>query len=188
MDKRYQHQLFEEKIYQEWEKKGFFSPKANSKKEPFCIIMPPPNANGALHVGHAMFVATEDLMIRYQRMKGKAVLWLPGADHAGILTQVVFERELAKKGKTRFDLGRKSFWRACFDFTQKNKKNMYQQLRLLGASCDWDREKFTLDEDVTKISYDTFYKLYEDGLVWFIVIGEWFLGVLVARPPFPIWR
>lgn len=166
MEKRYQHQQFEKKIYQEWEKRGYFTPKPDSKKEPFCIIMPPPNANGSLHIGHALFVAIEDLMIRWARMTGKAALWLPGADHAGILTQVVFERELAKKGKTRYDLGRERFWKECFDFSQRNKKTMYAQLRQLGASCDWTREKFTLDEDVTQIVYETFFKLFKDGLVY----------------------
>jgi len=163
MDKRYKHQSFEKKLYQLWEKEGYFAP---GQGKPFCIIMPPPNANGALHIGHAMFVTIEDLMIRYQRMKGRACLWLPGADHAGILTQVVFERELAKKGKTRFDLGREKFWQACFKFTQENKKEMYRQLKLLGASCDWGREKFTLDKDVTKTTYNTFYQLYKDKLVY----------------------
>jgi len=166
MEKRYRPDQVEGKIYQKWEEKGFFTPKIDKKKEPFCIIMPPPNANGSLHIGHALFVAVEDLIIRYQRMKGKAVLWLPGADHAGILTQVVFERELAKKGKTRFDLGREKFFQACFDFTQKNKEKMFSQLRALGASCDWTRAKFTLDKEVTKIVYDTFYHLYQEGLVY----------------------
>ncbi len=166
MDKRYNHQQFEGKIYKEWEKLGVFSPDKDLSKKPFCIIMPPPNANGTLHIGHAMFVAVEDLMTRYARMRGLSALWLPGADHAGILTQVVFERELEKKGKTRFDLGREEFWKQCFEFSQKNKRGMYDQFRLLGASCDWTREKFTLDEDVTKIAYDTFYKLYKDDLVY----------------------
>ena len=114
MDKRYDHQQFEGEIYKKWEKDGAFSPDKKPGKKPFCIIMPPPNANGTLHIGHAMFVAVEDLMVRYARMRGLSALWLPGADHAGILTQVVFERELEKKGKTRFDLGRVEFWKQCF--------------------------------------------------------------------------
>ena len=118
MDKRYDHNKFEKDIYKKWEGLGAFSPDKNPKKEPFCIIMPPPNANGALHIGHATFVALEDLMARHARMKGKSVLWSPGADHAGILTQVVFEKKLEEKGQSRFDLGREKFWQQCFQFTQ----------------------------------------------------------------------
>ncbi len=166
MDKRYQPSQTETKIYQFWEKGGWFTPKIDKKKKPFCIVMPPPNANGHLHIGHALFITLQDLMSRYRRMKGRSVLWLPGADHAGILTQVVFERELAKKGKTRYDLGRESFYKACFAFSQKNKKTMYNQLRALGSSCDWTREQFTLDKKVTKVVYETFFQLYKDGLVY----------------------
>src|SRR3989338_35102 len=107
MDKVYKHQDVEKKWYELWEKRGYFTPKVEPKKKPFCIIMPPPNANGSLHIGHAMFLTIEDIMIRYHRMLGDSTLWLPGADHAGILTQVVFERKLEKEeGKTRYDLGR----------------------------------------------------------------------------------
>ena len=155
LDKKYKSTDYEAKIYKLWEDSGAFTPKIDKNKKPYCIIMPPPNANGFLHIGHAMFVTLEDVMIRYQRMLGKVVLWLPGADHAGILTQVVFEKELAKKGKTRHDLGREKFFKECLNFTQNNKKNIYQQFKSLGASCDWTREKFTLDPDVTKITYQT---------------------------------
>lgn len=166
MEKVYQPPKYEEKIYQLWERKGYFTPRRARGKIPFTIIMPPPNANAPLHMGHALFVTIEDVLIRYHRMKGEPTLWLPGADHAGILTQVVFERELAKRGKTRFDLGRKKFFQECMKFTQKNKKLMYAQLRRLGASCDWTREKFTLDPDVSKIVYQTFKKLKKDGLIY----------------------
>ncbi|MFQ6003578.1 MAG: valine--tRNA ligase, partial [Candidatus Zixiibacteriota bacterium] len=128
--------------------------------------MPPPNANAPLHVGHAMFVTIEDILTRYQRMKGKSSLWLPGADHAGILTQVVFERHLAKKGKTRYDLGRKKFYQQCFEFTQENKERMFAQIKALGASCDWSREKFTLDPEISKQVLETFVRLYQDGLIY----------------------
>ena len=166
MEKRFDPGKTEKELYDFWESQGYFTPEIDKNKESYCIVMPPPNANGSLHVGHAYFVTLQDIMARWQRMRGKSVLWLPGADHASIATQVTFERELAKKGKTRFDLGRESFYKACFEFTQKNKQKMYLQLKQLGASCDWTREKFTLDEDVTKIGYKTFYQLNKDNLVY----------------------
>lgn len=166
MEKVYSHEGIEEKLYRFWEESGFFTPKIDKKKKPFTIIMPPPNANGSLHVGHAMFITIEDILIRYHRMLGQPALWLPGADHAGILTQVVFEKVLAKEGKTRQELGREEFYRQCYEFSQKNKTYMYQQLKRLGASCDWTREKFTLDPKVEKVVMETFKKLYDDGLIY----------------------
>lgn len=163
MDKIYDHKKVENKWYSFWEKAGFFKP--NNSKKYFSIILPPPNANGRLHNGHAMYVI-EDILIRYHRMLGKSTLWLPGSDHAGILTQVVYERELEKQGKTRHDIGRKKFYQQTYDFTQKNKKIMYDQLRSLGFSLDWSREKFTLDPEISKVVYTTFKKLYDDGLIY----------------------
>lgn len=186
IEKAYQPQKFEEKIYENWEKSGYFKPEIVSElriknselsgsgtlsnnrenNDTFCIIMPPPNANGSLHIGHAVFVTLEDLMIRYARLQGKAALWLPGADHAGFETQVVFEKKLEKEGKNRFNIPRQELYKMMFDFTQQNKKVMENQLKKLGASCDWEREKFTLDEDIIKIVYRTFKKLYDDGLAY----------------------
>ena len=166
MDKIYDHYQTESKWYSFWEKNKYFTPKIDKNKAPFTIIMPPPNANGELHIGHATFIAVEDILIRYHRMKGDPTLWLPGADHAGILTQVVFERELEKQGKSRFDLGREEFFKQTYGFTMKNKKIMNSQLRALGASCDWTREKFTLDPEITKAVYTTFQKLYNEGLIY----------------------
>src|SRR3990170_162419 len=111
MEKRYNHTTHEAPLYLLWEKSGAFSPAKDSTKPPFCIIMPPPNANGELHLGHATFVAVSDALIRYHRMKGEATLWLPGVDHAGILTQVTFEKKLQKEGKSRHDLGREEFYK-----------------------------------------------------------------------------
>jgi len=153
-------------IYQRWEEGGYFTPEADPTKKPFTIIMPPPNANGRLHIGHAMFVTVEDILSRWHRMMGEAVLWLPGADHAGILTQVVFERELAKKNLTRQQLGREEFNRQCLAFTLANKEIMERQLRTLGASCDWTREKFTLDPNLQPGILLTFKKLFDAGLVY----------------------
>ncbi|OGY19077.1 MAG: valine--tRNA ligase [Candidatus Chisholmbacteria bacterium RIFCSPLOWO2_01_FULL_50_28] len=167
MEKRYNHTTHEAPLYLLWEKSGAFSPAKDSTKPPFCIIMPPPNANGELHLGHATFVAVSDALIRYHRMKGEATLWLPGVDHAGILTQVTFEKTLLKNtGKTRYELGRAAFYRACFDFCMQNKSTMEGQLRALGASCDWSREKFTLDPQVSRIVLETFIRMYNEGLVY----------------------
>lgn len=156
----------QEKIYNSWEKGGYFKPQEKAGTKPFSIIMPPPNANGSLHLGHAVFVTLEDIMIRYARMNGRPTLWLPGADHAGIQTQVVYERELAKEGKTRFDLGRDEFYKRTYDFTMKNKEVMENQLRKLGASCDWSREHFTLEPEISKSVYTTFKKMYDEGLIY----------------------
>ncbi len=168
LEKNYEPNLSEEKIYQLWEKSGFFNPDnlPGKRKNPFTIIMPPPNANGLLHMGHALVTTLEDLIIRYHRMKGDLTLWLPGADHAGIMTQVVFEKELAKQGKTRFDLGREEFFKQTMEFTMKNKTGMQNQSKKLGASCDWSRDKFTLDEKISEAVFYTFKKLYDDNLIY----------------------
>lgn len=166
MDKTYNHKDHEEKIYSFWEKRGYFSPRIQKGKRPFTIIMPPPNANDNLHIGHARFVAIEDILTRYHRMKGEPTLWLPGADHAGIETQYVFEKRLQEKGQSRFDFDRDTLYKMIWNYVQENKKNMENQLRALGASCDWTRNKFTLDPDIIKIVYKTFKKLYADGLVY----------------------
>ncbi len=163
--KNYKPAEVEEKIYKLWEKGNFFNPRKSDKK-PFVIIMPPPNANASLHVGSAVFVTIEDIMVRYQRMKGNPVLWVPGVDHAGIATQVMYEKKLREQNKTRFDLGRESFFNKVYEFTMKNKKTIENQLKKLGASCDWSRKKFTLDESISKSVYFTFKKLYEDNLIY----------------------
>ncbi|MBI4094437.1 MAG: class I tRNA ligase family protein [Candidatus Liptonbacteria bacterium] len=187
MDTRYDHQRTEEKIYRLWEESGYFNPntisyplpatsyqqkkklKARSNKleaGSYCIIMPPPNANGSLHLGHAVNVTLQDILARFWRMRGLRTLWLPGADHAGFETQVVFDKKLEKEGRNRSRMDRDALWKEIWDFTQQNKKTMEGQLRKLGASCDWSREKFTLDPDIVKIVYDTFGKLYRDGLAY----------------------
>lgn len=166
MDKIYNHQAFESKIYSLWEKSGAFSPKATKAKKPFTIIMPPPNANDPLHIGHARFVVIEDILIRYHRMRGEPTLWLPGADHAGIETQFVFEKKLQKEGRSRFDFDRDTLYKMIWDYVQENKATMENQLRILGASCDWSRNHFTLEEPIVKIVYKTFKKLFEEGLIY----------------------
>lgn len=168
--KPYDHSQ-EKDIYTSWEKAGCFKPSAVEKTESFCIIMPPPNANGSLHVGHAVGMTLEDLMSRYWRMKGKKVLWLPGADHAGFETQVVFEKKLEKEGTSRFEIlqrenGRQELYDQIWNFTQENKTHMEDQIRELGSSCDWSKKTFTLDEKVVDVVYETFEKLYNEGLIY----------------------
>jgi valyl-tRNA synthetase len=165
MDKRFKPKEVEERLYQFWEDKKYFEAKVNKDKEPFCIILPPPNANADLHMGHAMFVY-EDIMIRYQKIQGKEVLWLPGFDHAGIETQFVFEKHLKKKDKSRFDYDRTTLYQMIWDFVQENRPKMRNQLKKLGYGLDWSKEKFTIDEDIVKIVYETFKKLYDKGLVY----------------------
>ncbi|MDD5146555.1 MAG: class I tRNA ligase family protein, partial [Candidatus Pacebacteria bacterium] len=166
LDKVYNPKESEEKIYERWEKGGYFAPKVAKNRPPFCIIMPPPNANGSLHIGHALFVTLEDIMARYHRMKGEATLWLPGADHAGFETQVVFDKKLEKEGRHRSEVPKDQLLKEMMEFTLQNKQFMEGQLRKLGASCDWSRERFTLDEDIIKIVYQTFEKLKNDGLIY----------------------
>ncbi|HSW87752.1 MAG TPA: valine--tRNA ligase [Candidatus Saccharimonadales bacterium] len=165
MDKIYDHTKVEEKIYKMWEEGGYFTPEVHPDGEPYAIVLPPPNANGDLHFGHAMFVI-EDILIRYHRMQGYAALWLPGTDHAGIETQFVFEKKLQEQGKSRFDYNREDLYKLIWEYVEKNRGGIENQLRRLGFSLDWSREKFTLDPDVVAIVKQTFRKMYADGLVY----------------------
>jgi valyl-tRNA synthetase len=171
--KPYDSKAAEPAIYTKWAESGYFSPEnlpklpdGSERTEPYTIIMPPPNANGSLHAGHAVFVTIEDLLVRYNRMRGKAALWVPGADHAGFETQVVYEKKLEKEGRTRFGMDPGVLRNEILQFTMANKSFMEGQMRQLGASCDWNREKFTLEPDIIRTVYDTFKKLYADGLVY----------------------
>jgi valyl-tRNA synthetase len=165
MDKVYNHKAVEDKIYKTWEERGYFRPEINSAGKPYCIILPPPNANGDLHFGHAMFTI-EDILIRYHRMLGDAALWLPGTDHAGIETQFVFEKKLQKEGRSRFDYDRETLYKMIWEYVEQNKGKIQNQLRKLGFSLDWSREKYTLDPEIVKIVCNTFKKMYDEGLVY----------------------
>ena len=166
--KPYDAQAVEPALYTVWEDSGYFNPDnlPGERSVPYTIIMPPPNANGSLHAGHALFVTIQDILIRYHRMQGKKALWLPGADHAGFETQVVYEKKLEKEGRSRFDMSREELYKEILDFTLSNKSFMEGQLRQLGASCDWSREVFTLDPGVVQTVYKTFKKLDDDGLLY----------------------
>jgi len=137
MDKAYDHKAFEDEIYKKWEEAGCFTPKIEEGKKPFVISMPPPNVTGKLHIGHGLFVALEDIMTRYHRMKGEVALWLPGTDHAGIATQNVVEKLLAKEGLRRHDLGREKFVERVWQWKEEYGGTITSQIRKLGASCDW---------------------------------------------------
>jgi valyl-tRNA synthetase len=165
LDKAYNPSKYEPGIYAKWEKSGAFKPDPHASREPFTIIMPPPNANGHIHMGTAMFVI-EDIMIRYRRMLGHAALWLPGTDHAGIETQVVYERLLQKEGKSRFDFTREQFYSDVMAFTRSNQGTIIDELRSMGFSADWSRLQFTLDDKIVTTVYDTFRELHDAGLIY----------------------
>ena len=173
LPKAYDFTEYEEKIYQVWEEKGYFKPSNDPNLpghdpsiQPFVIVIPPPNVTGALHLGHPLFVATEDIMIRYHRMKGEPTLWVPGTDHAGIATQLQVENLLRKEGTTREAIGREAFEARVWQWKEKYGGEIIHQLRRLGASCDWDRERFTLDEGLSRAVREAFVQLFEKGLVY----------------------
>ncbi|KAJ1393269.1 Valyl-tRNA synthetase, tRNA-binding arm superfamily [Sesbania bispinosa] len=156
----------EERIYNWWESQGYFKPNFDRGSDPFVISMPPPNVTGSLHMGHAMFVTLEDIMIRYNRMKGRPTLWLPGSDHAGIATQLVVERMLASEGIRRVEMGRDEFTRRVWQWKEKYGGTIANQIKRLGASCDWSREHFTLDEQLSQAVVEAFVRLHEKGLIY----------------------
>lgn len=166
MDKVYNHKDAEQSLYHHWEESGYFKPKIDKKKKPFTIVLPPPNASGKMHTGNVLMIAIEDLLIRWHRMKGDPTLWVPGTDHAGTETQITFERELKKQGKSRFQYTRKELYDEIWEFVQKNRHQIEGQMRQMGASVDWSRYTFTLDESVVKTVHATFKKMIKDDLVY----------------------
>nr|DAD44013.1 TPA_asm: hypothetical protein HUJ06_002243 [Nelumbo nucifera] len=156
----------EERIYNWWESQGYFKPSVDRGGDPFVISMPPPNVTGSLHMGHAMFVTLEDIMVRYHRMRGRPTLWLPGTDHAGIATQLVVERMLSSEGIKKAELGRDEFTRRVWEWKEKYGGTITNQIRRLGASCDWTREHFTLDEQLSRAVVEAFVRLHDKGLIY----------------------
>jgi valyl-tRNA synthetase len=165
MDKAYDPSLVESKIYRMWEEGKYFTPVIDRTKTPFTILLPLPNANDPMHMGHALFTI-EDIMIRYHRMKGDSTLWLPGGDHAGIETQYVFEKKLGKEGKSRFDFDRETLYRMISEFVEKNKSINRDQMKRLGFSLDWTRYHYSLEPTIVAFVLDTFRKLHEDNLIY----------------------
>ena len=164
--KGYEPHDVEKRWYAEWEAKGYFRAAATSDKKPYSIVIPPPNVTGALHMGHALNNTLQDILCRWKRMQGYNVLWMPGTDHAGIATQNVVERRLAAEGKNRHDLGREGFIERVWKWKAESGGQIIGQLKRLGASCDWERERFTMDEGLSKAVRTVFVKLYEDGLIY----------------------
>ena len=173
LSKTYNFKNTEERIYQWWQKQGYFEPSNDpkkpgfdSKKKPWVLTIPPPNITGELHLGHAMFVSMEDLMTRYNRMRGIPTLWVPGTDHASIATQLQVEKMLFEEGLSREDIGRQAFLERCWEWRQKYGGIITRQIRRLGASCDWSRERFTMDDGLSKAVREAFVRLYEKGLIY----------------------
>ena len=173
LPKAYDFKDTEKRVYDMWEKGGYFQPHNDPNKpdfdpnvKPFVIAIPPPNVTGELHTGHAMFVSIEDLMMRYHRMKGYSALWVPGTDHAGIATQLMVERQLLKEGTSREEVGRDEFLRRTWEWKHKYGGMITSQIRRLGASCDWTRERFTMDEGLSKAVREAFVRLYEAGKIY----------------------
>ncbi len=166
LNKVYEPRQVEEKIYQMWERGGYFRPSEKEGAKPFTIVMPPPNVTGQLHMGHAMDATLQDILIRFKRMQGYSALWVPGVDHAGIATQIKVEEELRKEGLTRYDLGREKFLERVWDWKYKYGNRIVEQQKKLGASCDWERARFTMDEGCSRAVREVFVSLYEKGLIY----------------------
>jgi valyl-tRNA synthetase len=164
--KAYDPQAVEQRLYRWWEESGYFRPRPNPDRAPFVISMPPPNVTGALHLGHAITATLEDIMIRHHRMLGDPTLWVPGEDHAGIATQAVVERQLASEGTDRHQIGREAFVERVWEWVRQYKHRIQDQHRRLGASCDWERERFTLDDGLSRAVREVFVRLYEEGLIY----------------------
>ncbi len=166
LNKVYEPQAVETEIYNMWQEGGYFHAERDEHKKPFTIVMPPPNVTGQLHMGHAMDATLQDSIIRFKRMQGYNALWIPGVDHAGIATQIKVEEELRKEGLTRYDLGREKFLERVWDWKNRFGNRIVEQQKKLGASCDWDRARFTMDEGCSKAVREVFVSLYEKGLIY----------------------
>jgi len=166
MDKKYDHKLQEPAIQKKWESADVFIGKIELDKKPYTILLPPPNANGKLHTGHVLMLAIEDILIRWKKMQGYSTLWIPGTDHAGFETQVVFEKHLKEEGKSRFDYDRDSLYKGIWNFVQDNRGFIEKQIKSMGPGLDWSRYTFTLDEKVINTVYDTFQKMISENLVY----------------------
>ena len=166
MDKTYNPKDIEQRWYQQWEDNGYFSPNNDESKDAYCIMLPPPNVTGTLHMGHAFQHTIIDVLTRYHRMKGDNTLWQPGTDHAGIATQMVVERQLGEEDKTRHDLGREKFVERVWDWKEQSGDRITEQMRHLGASPDWSRQRFTMDEGLSEAVTEVFEKLYDEDLIY----------------------
>ena len=164
--KQYDPKDVEERLYRQWLEKGNFHTEPDESKKPFTIVMPPPNITGQLHMGHALDNMMQDAIIRFKRMQGYAALWVPGTDHASIATEVKIVDALAKEGIKKEDLGRERFLERAWEWKRQYGGRIVEQLKKLGSSCDWERERFTMDEGCSKAVTEVFVKLYEKGLIY----------------------
>src|SRR5213596_146276 len=163
---QYDPHAVERPLYRRWLEGGVFTARADSPKPPYVIVIPPPNVTAVLHMGQGLNNVTQDVLIRFERMRGREALWLPGTDHAGIATQNVVERLIAKEGKTRFDLGREAFVTRVWAFVRETGPTILEQLKMIGASCDWTRTRFTFDAAYSRAVREVFVTLWEEGLIY----------------------
>ena len=166
LDKSYDPHRVEEQWYRTWVGQGTFRADENSDRKTYSIVIPPPNVTGVLHIGHALNNTLQDILIRFKRMEGQNVLWVPGTDHAGIATQNVVERQLAEEGLSRHALGREKFIERVWKWKEQSGGTIINQLKKLGASCDWSRERFTMDEGLSGAVKEVFIRLYHEGLIY----------------------
>jgi len=166
MNEKFNPKDFEERLYKEWEEKGYFKPSMDKTKESYCVMMPPPNVTGKLHMGHALDDTIQDILIRFKRMQGFNTLYLPGTDHASISTEMKVVQKIKAEGKTKQELGRDGFLKEAWDWTHLYGSTIQKQQRMLGCSCDWDRSRFTLDDGMSEAVLEQFVKMYEEGLIY----------------------
>jgi Valyl-tRNA synthetase len=166
MDKTFEPKDFEQRIYEWWEKSGFFRAEPNKEKQPFSIVMPPPNITGQLHMGHALDNSLQDCIVRFKRMQGYETLWLPGTDHASIATELKIVDEIHAMGKTKEEVGREEFLKMAWAWKEKYRNRIVNQLRHIGSSCDWSREAFTMDSNLSAAVKKVFVKMYKEGLIY----------------------
>ena len=166
MQTKYEPQKFEKEIYKNWEEGGYFKAMVNENKKPFTIVMPPPNITGKLHLGHALNNTIQDIIIRYKRMQGYEACWIPGTDHASISTEAKVVEKIKNEGKSKDELGRDKFLEECWDWTEEYGGTIKRQLRTVGVSCDWDRDSFTMDKNLTRAVRKVFKKMYDEGLIY----------------------
>ena len=163
---KYEPSEFEEELYKNWNEKGYFTPVVDKTKTPYTIVIPPPNVTGKLHMGHALVMTLQDILIRYKKLRGFNTLWIPGTDHSAIATEVKVVEKLKKEGKTKENIGREEFLKEAWDWTHEYGGTIINQLKTLGCSCDWTRERFTMDEGLSKAVEYVFIKMYEKGAIY----------------------
>ena len=166
LDKTYDPGAVEDRLYEFWEKSGYFTAKPDKTKKPYTIVMPPPNITGQLHMGHALDNTLQDILIRYKRMQGYSALWVPGTDHASIATEAKIVAAMAEEGLTKEGIGREEFLKRAWAWKEKYGNRITEQLRKMGSSCDWSRQRFTMDEGCSKAVKEVFVKLYNKGLIY----------------------